>query len=390
MATKKKEDALPNVNTQETLSNTSNRKAEQGYEPFNTNTNGLSNLRAAQEALRNGDTASANAFVNIQANQGTNSQNAVDKVRESQSYLDMVGSQNKVNNIGAFNYSRQEALDNAVNSILNRGDFNYDINGDSLYNQYKDNYMNLGRLAMQDAMGQASAMTGGYGNSYASSVGNQAYQGYISQLNDVIPQLYSLALDRYNAEGDRIMNQYGILSDDRANEYGLYNDDYNRAVTDRGYYTDMFNNASAMKTDDERYREGFDYQKERDAIADRFTQMGYDLNVANAMADWALSQQQMDFDREKFNEAVKEWQTEYDQSERQFATLHGGTANTSGGGRSGGSGKGGGGTSNNTTTTTTTGNPYTNYINQYVSQAVEKNPNLTDEDIARLLMNAYK
>ena len=66
-------------------------------------------------------------------------------------------------------------LNDLTNKVLNREKFSYDLNGDALYQQYKDQYTNLGRLAMADTIGQASAMTGGYGNSYAATAGNQAF-----------------------------------------------------------------------------------------------------------------------------------------------------------------------------------------------------------------------
>ena len=81
----------------------------------------------------------------------------------------------------------------AANAWANRDKFSYDLNGDALYQQYKDKYIQQGRLAMQDTIGQASAMTGGYGNSYAATAGNQAYQAHLQNLNDIVPQLYQMA-----------------------------------------------------------------------------------------------------------------------------------------------------------------------------------------------------
>ncbi|MBO7319778.1 MAG: hypothetical protein J6V06_07160, partial [Clostridia bacterium] len=78
----------------------------------------------------------------------------------------------------------QDTLQQTMNQILNKEKFTYDVNADALYNQYKDQYMAAGKTAMQDTMGQAAAMTGGYGNSYAQAVGQQQYQGYLQQLND--------------------------------------------------------------------------------------------------------------------------------------------------------------------------------------------------------------
>jgi len=98
---------------------------------------------------------------------------------------------------------------------------------------------------MQDVMGQAAAMTGGYGSSYAQTVGNQAYRGYLSELNNVIPELYQLAYDKYDREGQELYNQYGLLSDDRTTEYGVWGDKLNRRLADRSYYATEADNAYA-------------------------------------------------------------------------------------------------------------------------------------------------
>ena len=126
--------------------------------------------------------------------------------------------ENAVKNYGDFAYSNQASFDEIMNKILNREQFSYDLNGDALYQQYKDKYIQQGKMAMQDTMGQAAAMTGGYGNSYAASVGNQAYQASLENLNDVIPELYQMAYDRYNQEGQDMLNKYSMLSDDRSQQ----------------------------------------------------------------------------------------------------------------------------------------------------------------------------
>ena len=118
----------------------------------------------------------------------------------------------------------QERLDDTVQKILNREKFSYDLNADALYRQYKDQYTRAGKAAMTDTMGRAAALTGGYGNSYAQSAGQQAYHGYLQQLNDKVPQLQSAALDRYNAEGSRLMNSAGLLAQQEATDYSRYRD----------------------------------------------------------------------------------------------------------------------------------------------------------------------
>ena len=88
-----------------------------------------------------------------------------------------------------------------LDQYTNRQPFTYDLTGDALYQQYANQYQRLGNQAMQDTLGQAAGLTGGYNSSYAQSAGQQAYQGYLDQLNDIVPELYGQAYSRYAAEG---------------------------------------------------------------------------------------------------------------------------------------------------------------------------------------------
>lgn len=112
-----------------------------------------------------------------------------------------------------------QSSDDILDRILNREDFSYDLGGDALYQQYKDQYMQQGKLAMQDTVGQAAALTGGYGNSYAQTVGQQAYDQYLGRLNEVVPELYSLARSRYTQEGNDLWNLYNAFADREAQDY---------------------------------------------------------------------------------------------------------------------------------------------------------------------------
>ena len=96
------------------------------------------------------------------------------------------------------------------------------MNGDALYKQYKDRYTQQGKQAMMDTMGQAQAMTGGYGNSYAQTVGQQAYNQQLNQLNDVIPELYQLALSKYNQDTASLQDQYAMYANLNAQDYSRW------------------------------------------------------------------------------------------------------------------------------------------------------------------------
>ena len=211
-------------------------------------------------------------------------------------------------------------LNDIVQQILNRDKFSYDLNADALYQQYKDQYVTQGKLAMMDTMGQAQAMTGGYGNSYAQSVGQQAYQAYLQKLNEVVPELYGMALDQYNQEGQNLLNQFAILGEQEDKEYGRYMDNMNAWLSERDYL--------AGRYDTER---DYDYGMWSD---------GRDFSYGQFMDDLAFQYQQ---DRDKISD--EQWQKEFDEAQRQFNKLHGVSSGGSSGGSSSGSSKSSGSSS---------------------------------------------
>ncbi len=190
---------------------------------------------------------------------------------------------------GDYTSPWQSQLNDIIQKIQNREKFSYDLNGDALYQQYKDQYMTQGKMAMMDTMGQAQAMTGGYGNSYAQSVGQQAYQGYLQQLNDKVPELYQLALSQYNAEGDAMYNQASLLAGMEEQDYGRYRDqvgDYytelDRLTNDSRYQAEM----DYSKWADDR---NFSYQLDRDKVADQQWQAQFDEAKRQYDQQYALS-----------------------------------------------------------------------------------------------------
>lgn len=110
-------------------------------------------------------------------------------------------------------------INELFNKLLNRESFSYDTETDPLYKLYREQYINQGRLAMQDTMGQAAALTGGYGSSYSQAVGQQQYDAYLQKLNSVVPELYQLAYSRYQDEGDELKDQYNMYMAKDAQDY---------------------------------------------------------------------------------------------------------------------------------------------------------------------------
>ena len=126
-----------------------------------------------------------------------------------------------------FKYSKQGDYNNALNAISNRKAFQYDLADDMLFQQAKEQYQQMGKTAMADTIGQASAMTGGYGNSYATTAGAQAYNNYLQELNNSIGDYYSMALSTYNNETDRLNSIYNAYAADRSTEAGEWSNNWN-------------------------------------------------------------------------------------------------------------------------------------------------------------------
>ena len=194
----------------------------------------------------------------------------------------------------AFQSSYEGQLNDIYNKIMNRENFEYDLNTDMLYQQAKDQYTALGKMAMQDTMGQAAAMTGGYGNSYANTAGFQAYQAYLQDLNNNVPEYYQMALDKYNQDTSNLYNQYAITGELYNDEYSKYRDevndwynDYNNAVN---RYVDERNLDYNAYTD----AQSLAYQRYADAVANEQWQKEY----ANMLAQQAIANEQ--------------WQKEFD------------------------------------------------------------------------------
>ena len=133
-----------------------------------------------------------------------------------------------------------DQLDGILQRITNPEKFKYEFNGDNLFRSYADYYTQMGKQASQDAMGQAAALTGGYGNTYAQNAGQQAYQQYLLGLYDKGLDLYDRAYQRYQDEQNANLNQYNVLANADQTDYGRYRDEYGDWQNERDYYTGRY------------------------------------------------------------------------------------------------------------------------------------------------------
>lgn len=188
-----------------------------------------------------------------------------DAVKQAKANLDAQLSQKP----GAYQSQWQTQLNDTLSKIQNRQPFTYNINGDALYQSYKDKFVQQGQQAMQDTMGQAAGLTGGYGSSYGQNVGQQAYNAHLQSLGDVVPELYEIARSRYDQEGSDLLNMYGILGDNEAQDYGRWQDAMSAWQGERDYLAGLYD--AERDYDYGRWADDrdFGYAQYRDEVADK-------------------------------------------------------------------------------------------------------------------------
>ena len=173
----------------------------------------------------------------------------------------------------------------ALQSILNPESFSYDPNTDPQMQAYQEAYRREGDRATQNAMGQAAAMTGGYGNSYAQTVGQQTYNQYMENLMGIIPELSQMAYDRYQDEGEALERNYGLLKAEEDQDYNRYRDIIGDWQTERQLAENTYGT-----------ERGFDYG----AFSEKRT---YDQQQEQFAKQMALQEAQLQLQRDQF-----EWQ----------------------------------------------------------------------------------
>ena len=194
----------------------------------------------------------------------------------------------EANRPGDYESPYADQLAALYDQIVGRGEFSYSPQADPLYEMYKDRYTAGGQLAMQDAMAGAAALSGGYGNSYAQTVGQQQMGAYMTALADVLPELEARAYERWRDEGTDLYNQFQLTQGLDATGYDRYRDTVGDYYNDLGYaygkWQDLYGNdynqylnALAAWQDDR----NFAYQQAMDALAQQ-----------NYEREWAYRQQQ--------------------------------------------------------------------------------------------------
>lgn len=223
----------------------------------------------------------------------------------------------------AYNSKYSQEIENILNSILNREKFSYNINADPLYNQYREQYVNNGKKAMLDTIANATALTGGYANSYAVSAGNQAYNNHLNNLNEIALDLYDRAYSVYQDEGKINLEKLGVLNDLDKSDYSKYNDALNNYYKNGEYLLKKLSDMSESE-----------YERFLDEM--KFYETDRDYNYQKYLDE--LEQQQfydeLNFSKDKFSKELefKKAEAERDQKNKDRSyNLSVSKGNTSGG-----------------------------------------------------------
>lgn len=204
-------------------------------------------VQGGTAAAPKGGTAASTQGVSTPASTGIVSAKSMDRTGYSPS-PEVISAEQELEELeasrpGEYESLYQEELEELYREIMERPAFSYDLETDPLYGQYRRQYEAQGRRAMEDTMGRAAGLTGGYGSSYSQGAGQQAYGSFLQELNARIPELYQLALSRYHAQGDALKEQYDLLYGKEKESYDRWresNDRWYRDYTNaQGRYDDL-------------------------------------------------------------------------------------------------------------------------------------------------------
>ena len=116
-----------------------------------------------------------------------------------------------------------------LNSLLDRADAGFQVDGAALYDSYKDRFSQGAADAAENAYGLAARYTGGYGSSYGAQAARAAYQDYMQGLDDAVTAAEERQYQRRKAENDNLFTLLRTVDSLEQKEYDRGRD----AVSDR-------------------------------------------------------------------------------------------------------------------------------------------------------------
>ena len=258
-----------------------------------------------------------------------------------------------------------DILSGLVQDANNYPDFTYDVETDPLYSQYRKQYLREGDRATRDALAKMAAANGGQVSTAAAAAATQAGDYYAAQLNDKIPELRQIAYGEYLDDYNRILSNLQATQSQEQLDYNKYLNTYQQWLNDRNQayqqYLDKYgmlqSNLGALEND-----RTFNYNQLLD-------QIGYNQNrneLQQALADAAKEDARLQVDAilqaggipPETLIAASGYDQAYIDALRQYYAAQAGIG-SSGGGSSGGSRGSSGGSSSSSSN-------YNNYDDLFV------------------------
>lgn len=193
------------------------------------------------------------------------------RVDEARDYLDKVVASAP----GEYKSQYSDQINQAQNKLnqINKNGFRYDFTKDAAYEQYKNRYERGAQLASEDAASQAASRSGGFGNSWSASAGQNAYQSTMNGLAGVSNDLYNQAYGEYNQRKNDLSNQIGALQQQDALAQQAHREKQSAYESQLAYAQNEYTNALNQKQAKQRQ-------------SDSWWQTG--LNIAAAVLPWLV------------------------------------------------------------------------------------------------------
>lgn len=186
--------------------------------------------------------------------------------------------------------------DKKITSLLDRaenGKMQYSVTDDPAYKALQNTYINQGRTAMQNAVGEAVAATGGYGSTAAAAAGQAAYNQSLTELNGHVAGLYDAAAARFNNKQNLLVtlaDSYRQLdAQGWEQSYNEWNSKYN------GY----------LQLADE-YLKGYEYMDEADRKAYETKLDAYWNSLTSAQSQYNTDQSMTQQAQSTYNQQVND------------------------------------------------------------------------------------
>lgn len=186
--------------------------------------------------------------------------------------------------------------DKKITSLLDRaenGKMQYSVTDDPAYKALQNTYVNQGRTAMQNAVGEAVAATGGYGSTAAAAAGQAAYNQSLTELNGHVAGLYDAAAARFNNKQNLLVtlaDSYRQLdAQGWEQSYNEWNSKYN------GY----------LQLADE-YLKGYEYMDEADRRAYETKLDAYWNSLTSAQSQYNTDQSMTQQAQSTYNQQVND------------------------------------------------------------------------------------